>query len=56
MPLIEWDDHLVLDRGVMDETHREFIGLLNRLADVPDEQMLEVLNEFIAHTDAHFED
>lgn len=54
MPVIEWDDHLVLDRGVMDDTHREFIGLLNRLADVPDEQMLEALDEFIAHTEAHF--
>ena len=36
MPVMEWDDSLVLDRGVMDDTHREFIGLLNRLADAPD--------------------
>ena len=54
MPVIAWDDHLVLDRGVMDDTHREFIDLLNRLADVPDGQMLEVLDEFISHTEAHF--
>ena len=54
MPVIEWDDHLVLDRGVMDDTHREFIGLLNRLADAPDNEMLEVLDEFIKHTEAHF--
>ena len=54
MPVMEWDDNLVLDRGVMDETHREFIGLLNRLDDAPDDQMLAVLDEFIAHTETHF--
>jgi len=51
---MEWDDNLVLDQGVMDDTHREFIGLLNRLADAPDSEMLAVLDEFIAHTEAHF--
>ena len=54
MPVIEWDDHLVLDRGVMDDTHREFIGLLNRLAEAPDNEMPELLDEFIKHTEAHF--
>ena len=54
MPVMEWDDTLVLDRGVMDDTHREFIGLLNRLADAPDNEMPEVLDEFIKHTEAHF--
>ena len=54
MPVMEWDDSLVLDRGVMDDTHREFIGLLNRLADAPDDGMLAVLDQFIAHTEAHF--
>jgi hemerythrin-like metal-binding protein len=54
VPVMEWDDNLVLDRGVMDDTHREFIGLLNRLADAPDDETLAVLDEFIAHTEAHF--
>ena len=30
----------MLDRGMMDETHEEFIELLNRLADAPDEKVL----------------
>jgi hemerythrin-like metal-binding protein len=51
---MEWNDALVLDRGVMDETHREFIALLNRLADAPEDRMLAVLDEFIAHTEVHF--
>lgn len=54
MPVMEWDDNLVLDRGIMDDTHRKFIGLLNRLADAPDDEMLAVLDEFIVHTEAHF--
>ena len=54
MPVMEWSDTLVLDKGVMDDTHREFIELLNRLADAPDENMLAVLDEFIKHTEEHF--
>ena len=54
MPVMQWNDELVLDKGVMDETHREFIELLNRLADAPDEDMLAVLDAFIQHTEQHF--
>ena len=54
MSVMEWNETLVLDQGLMDETHREFIELLNRLADAPDEKMLSVLDEFIRHTEAHF--
>lgn len=54
MPVMEWNDALALDQGVMDDTHREFIELLNRLADAPEDRMLAVLDEFIAHTEAHF--
>ena len=44
----------MFDRGTMDETHREFIALLNRLAEAPDEKMLAALDEFIRHTEEHF--
>ena len=54
MPVMEWNESLVLDRGVMDETHEEFIELLNRLADAPDEKILVALDEFIVHTEEHF--
>ena len=54
MAVMEWNETLVLDRGLMDDTHREFIELLNRLADAPDETMLPVLDEFIEHTEEHF--
>jgi len=54
MPVMEWNEALVLDKGLMDDTHREFIELLNRLADAPEADMLAVLDEFIAHTQEHF--
>jgi hemerythrin-like metal-binding protein len=54
MPVMEWNDSLMLDRGVMDETHAEFVELLNRLGEAPEDKMLAVLDEFIAHTEAHF--
>jgi hemerythrin-like metal-binding protein len=54
MPVMQWNESLMLDRGVMDATHEEFVELLNRLADAPDDRMLAVIDEFIAHTVAHF--
>ncbi|HVY06425.1 MAG TPA: hemerythrin domain-containing protein [Burkholderiales bacterium] len=54
MPVMQWDDSLVLDQGVMDDTHREFIDLLNRLADAADEEVLGILDVFILHTEEHF--
>ncbi len=54
MPVMQWDDSLVLDGGVIDDTHREFVELLNRMADAPDDQMLVVIDEFIGHCEQHF--
>jgi hemerythrin-like metal-binding protein len=38
----------------MDGTHREFVELLNRLGAAAEGDLLARLNEFIAHTEAHF--
>lgn len=38
----------------MDGTHREFVALLNRLAEAPEAELTGVLDEFISHTEAHF--
>ena len=54
MSLMEWSDELVLDEGVIDDTHKEFVDLLNRMYDAPDDQLLAILDEFIAHTESHF--
>ena len=54
MPIIEWSESLELGQPAMDETHREFVDLLNAVADAADADLLPRLDEFIAHTDAHF--
>lgn len=54
MPVMEWNESLALDMSVMDDTHREFIDLLNQLADAADDEVLGVLDLFIQHTEAHF--
>lgn len=54
MPVLEWSEALRLGQGVMDETHREFVELLNRFGEAPDADRLARLDEFIAHTEAHF--
>ncbi|MCU0896606.1 MAG: hemerythrin domain-containing protein [Burkholderiales bacterium] len=54
MPLLEWSPEFVLEVPVMDDTHREFVDMLNALAEASDPELLDRLDAFIAHTDAHF--
>ena len=53
-PLLEWSGDFVLDETTMDDTHREFVDLLNRVAASPADDLLASLDEFIVHTEAHF--
>lgn len=54
MPLLEWSAALELGQPAMDATHRDFVGLLNRLDEATDAEMLARLDAFIAHTEEHF--
>ena len=54
MSLLEWSEALHLGQPVMDETHREFVDLLNRFGAANEAERLARLDEFIAHTEAHF--
>jgi hemerythrin-like metal-binding protein len=38
----------------MDDTHREFVEQLNRVSLAHDDGVLSALDDFIAHTEAHF--
>ncbi len=53
-PLLEWSEALALDQQTMDDTHREFVELLNRVAALPDNELLAGLDDFIKHTEEHF--
>jgi hemerythrin-like metal-binding protein len=52
--VLQWQESLVVGEGVMDETHREFVELLNQLAQCDDADALDRLDAFLAHTDSHF--
>lgn len=54
MALLEWSDALRLGEAAMDDTHREFVELLNGLGAAAEGELLARLDAFIAHTEAHF--
>ena len=53
---IAWQDGFVLGYGPMDRTHEEFVELLGQLQSAPDAQLPALLDEFLAHTERHFEE
>lgn len=54
MALLEWSAALELNAPVMDDTHREFVALLNALDEAAEGDMLARMDAFIAHTEQHF--
>lgn len=53
-PLLAWSDALALGQAVMDDTHREFVAQLNCVGAATGADVLAALDDFIAHTEAHF--
>ena len=54
--LIEgFEKRYLLDVSSMDETHREFVDLVNRLDNADKAQFIEMFAQLLAHTEAHFE-
>lgn len=50
----EWDDRYSLGYAPMDQTHREFVNLVDALLTVDDAQLMEALQAFAVHAVAHF--
>lgn len=56
MTIIEWDDARFLLRvSEMDETHREFVALVNQLDAASDRDFPALFHAFIEHCQQHFE-
>lgn len=51
----EWTDRYLLGHGPMDDTHREFVTLVDALLKAPDAELGEALDAFAAHAVAHFD-
>lgn len=55
MPLLDWSDpRFTLGHAEMDETHREFVALVNALDGVADGEFRRRFTELCAHTAGHF--
>jgi hemerythrin-like metal-binding protein len=54
MLTLQWTDSLMLDLPQMDDTHKEFVALLDKVVNAPDETLLPLWRALITHTDAHF--
>lgn len=53
-PGLNWAPQLETGDARMDETHEEFVDMLNQLLATPTEQQLPLYRQFIAHTVEHF--
>ena len=54
MNVIDFSPSLNLDNPQIDDTHREFADLLNKVGNAPDSELITALDELIAHSEAHF--
>ncbi len=56
MSTLAWTDNLVLNHGTLDDTHREFVDLLNAYGNALDagEDALPAFRTLLTHTEAHF--
>ncbi len=53
-PPLDWTPELFLGDARMDDTHEEFVTLLNQLLATPPDQQLPLYRAFIDHTVEHF--
>lgn len=51
---LHWTPQLHTGDGRMDDTHEEFVDMLNRLMATPPGEQLPLYREFVAHTVEHF--
>ncbi len=49
-----WTDAFLLGYGPMDDTHREFVDIVNGLLTCRDDELAAQMRAFIVHAEAHF--
>jgi hemerythrin len=56
MAFIEWDDHkFILGVEQMDNTHIEFVDMVNSMEKAPDAEFVRLFDRLLEHTRAHFD-
>lgn len=51
---LQWNERLQTGDARMDDTHEEFVDMLNQLLATPPDQQLPLYRQFVEHTQAHF--
>jgi len=54
MAALEWSDGLALDLPLMDDTHQEFVQLLEAVERADDAHLLDAWKALVEHTEGHF--
>lgn len=54
MPTLEWSEALQLELPQMDDTHKEFVGLLAQVQAAADDELLSQWQVLVGHTVEHF--
>lgn len=52
---LQWSEDYVLNNPVMDETHQEFVQLLNGVLQAPEAAVLQQWEALVDHTQEHFD-
>ncbi len=55
LPIEGFEQRLLIDNPVIDQIHREFVDLVNRLGKADDEALPGLFETLIQHTRAHFD-
>jgi len=56
MTAYAWTSEFALGDEQMDQTHHEFVELVDAVLEAPDDAMLQCVDRLIAHTEVHFEE
>lgn len=51
---LQWTDAFLLGFDAMDDTHREFVDIVDRLLTCADADLAGAMHDFIVHAEAHF--
>ncbi|MDT8991874.1 hemerythrin domain-containing protein [Curvibacter sp. APW13] len=52
---MQWSDDYLLNNSTMDDTHREFVDLLNAVLAAPEHELLRHWEALVDHTQEHFD-
>lgn len=55
-PEFEWDDRYLLGHEGMDDTHREFVTLVDAMLTAEDQEFPAALDAFADHAERHFDE